>query len=222
MGSSANSPHWPPLVVVGLTGGIASGKSTVARMFAELGATVLDADDEGRAAVEPGEPALAELIAAFGSEYLTPAGRLDRPALGRRVFSDGKALQILNRITHPRIAERLRTRLKGLADAARNGEAGPPNDARVVIVEAAVLIEAGWAILMDKIVVTQSQHSTQVSRLIARSGLTAAQAEARVRSQIPSSTRLRHADFVLDGELSLSETREQVRSLWTHLRRLAT
>lgn len=220
MPSSQPPLKWPPLLVVGLTGGIASGKSTMARMFGELGATVLNADDEGRAVVEPGEPALAELIAAFGLEYLTREGRLDRRALGAHVFSNPGGLQTLNRITHPRISARLRARLADLAQAAQRKIPDAGGAARIVVIEAAVLIEAGWNHLMDKIVVVQTQHSTQVSRLIAGPGLSAAEAEARVRSQIPLAARLRYADFILSGELPLSETHDHVCSLWTELRHL--
>ena len=218
MAAGTSPLKWPPLLVVGLTGGIASGKSTVARMFGELGATVLNADDEGREVVEPGEPALAELRAAFGPEYLTAEGRLNRKALGARVFGDPDALQTLNRITHPRIAARLRARLADLAQASRRGRLPVSHDVSIVVIEAAVLIEAGWNLLVDKIVVTQTQHSTQLSRLMAGPGFTAEEAEARVRSQIPLSTRLRYADFVVNGELTLPETREQVALLWTELR----
>jgi dephospho-CoA kinase len=208
-----NPGLWPPLVVAGLTGGIASGKTTVARMLAGLGATVLNADEEGRAVVEPGEPALAEITAAFGVEHLLPDGRLDRKATAERIFSSRRDREILNRITHPRIGERLRATLRQLA-------ARPPR-ARVVVVEAAVLIEAGWESVVDRIIVVRAQHSTQIARLMAGQGLSREQAEARVRSQLPLGRRLRHANYVIDGEAPLSETHSQVRAVWDDLRRFA-
>lgn len=202
---------WPPLLVIGLTGGIASGKSTVARMFADLGAAVLNADDEGRAVAEPGEAALAEIVAAFGREYLLPDGRLDRRALGDRIFHARRDREILNRITHPRIGERLCHKLRKLA----RDTPSPP----LVVVEAAVLIEAGWGPLVDKIIVVTAQHSTQVARLMAGFGMTALQAEARVHAQLPLRKRLRYADYRVRGDAPLSETHAQVSALWKDLLR---
>jgi dephospho-CoA kinase len=204
---------WPPLVVAGLTGGIASGKSTVAAMFAAHGAILLNADDEGRAAVQPGEPALAELVAAFGPAVLLPDGSLNRPAVGERAFGAPAALRTLNRITHPRIWEQLN---KKLLDIATNPPVPP-----VVVVEAAILIEAGWAPLTDRIVVVVAQHSTQTARLMAKHGLTARQAEDRIHAQLPTQRRLRYADYPVDGEAPLSVTQQQVAVIWNDLVRLS-
>jgi dephospho-CoA kinase len=201
--------RWPPLVVVGLTGGIASGKSTVAGMFGALGARVLDADQVGRDVVVPGRPALAELVAAFGSAVLLPDGQLDRRAVADRVFGSAAELSRLNRITHPRIGWELNKKLLVLATEKPD----PP----VVVLEAAVLVEAGWYHLVDRIVVVVAQHSTQVARLMAVNGLDAAQAEARVRAQLPLRARLRFADHWVDGESSLSETQQQVALIWEDL-----
>lgn len=194
--------RWPPLVVVGLTGGIASGKSTVAAFFAETGATVLNADHEGHACIAAGEPALAELISAFGSEYLLTSGELNRPALGQRIFATPADRATLNRITHPRIAGRLRAKLRALA-------AAPPSPP-LVVVEAALLLEARWTQLVDKIVVVDTQPKTQVSRLTARLGLEPHQAEARLRAQTSRERRLQAADYVIAGEGALATTRERV------------
>ncbi len=207
------TPRWPPLLVAGLTGGIASGKTTVAGMFRALGAHVIHADDEGREVVTPGEPALAEVTAAFGAEYLLADGSLDRRRLGDRVFSRPAELRRLNRITHPRIRERVCKKLRKLAV-----ETTCPT---VVILEAAILIEAGWADEVDRIIVVAAQPSTQVARLMAGSKLSRAQAEARVRSQLPLQTRLRHADFRIDGEVPLTETVDQVSAVWAALTGLA-
>ena len=205
-----HAPAWPPLTVVGLTGGIASGKTTVAGMFAELGALILNADDEGRAVMEPGEPALAEAIACFGRGCLRGDGRLDRQALGDRVFSNAAERRILNRITHPRIARRLRGKLLEISSRAKENT--------VVVVEAALLLEADWAKLVDKIVVIATQQSTQVARLMSRSKLSLPQAQARVTAQMPLRQKLRYADYRLDGETPPAVTRQQVAAVWHELR----
>ena len=208
-------PHqWPPLRVLGLTGGIASGKSTFAAWFAECGAEVIDADAVGREIVAPGEPALAELAAAFGPEVLLADGSLDRQAVGRRVFARAKDLAALNAITHPRIAARLESRLRALQARKRP---------MVVVIEAAVLLEARWERWVDAVAVVRAQPSTQVARLIGGRGYSPSDADARVRSQLPLEERLKAADFVLDGEATAEAAVRQVQSLVGHpLLRLAT
>ncbi len=201
--------NWPPLLVVGLTGGIASGKTTVAGMFRDLGATVLNADHLGKEIVNPGEPALAELVLAFGTDFLKSNGQLDRRALGQRVFSSRRDLQKLNRVTHPRIAHLLARQLTTLART-------PPTPA-IVVVEAAVLIEAGWAPLVDRIIVVTVQQTEQAARLIAGSGLTADQAWSRIRSQLPVRERLRYADHRISNSGSLNDTALQVAGVWQQL-----
>jgi dephospho-CoA kinase len=205
--------RWPPLVVAGLTGGIASGKSTVAALFAELGAVVLNADDEGRACVQDGEPALAEVVAAFGPEFLREDGALDRAALATRIFASRADRETLNRITHPRIAQQLGAKLAALARR--------PPPSRIVVVEAAVLVEAGWTALVDRIIVVMSEHSTQVQRLMGKLGLSVPQAEARVLAQLSSQERLRAADYRISGEAALEDTRRQVADVWRDLTRRA-
>lgn len=204
---------WPPLLVIGLTGGIASGKSTASRMLKSLGAEIIDADQIGRDIVEPGQPALAEVIAAFGSQYLLPDGTLDRRALGALVFTDARARKNLNRLMFPRIRANLEKQLLSL-------QRRPPR-AQIVVVEAAVLVEAEWTESVDRVVVIRAQQSTQVARLIAERGLTPAAAEARIRSQVPLSRRLRAADEVLNGDQSLESLQEDVRRLWERWTELA-
>lgn len=178
-------------------------------MLAELGATVLNADRVGHEVIAAGEPALAEIVTEFGAELLREDGELDRRKLGRRVFKDSKALAALNRITHPRIRRRLEERLEALASH-------PPRPP-IVALEAALLIEAGWASMVDRMVVVVVQPSTQEQRLIAGSGLSQAEARARLRAQVPASRRLRYADYPLNGELPLSELRSQVTAVWQDL-----
>ena len=206
MQPAAKPRIWPPLYVIGLTGGIASGKSTVSRMLRDLGAEIIDADRIGHEVVEPGRPALAEVISAFGPEYLLSDGNQDRSRLGALVFSDSGARSTLNRIMHPRIRAGLEERLKAL-------QRRPPRS-RIVVIEAAVLIEAKWTDGVDRVVAISAQQSTQVARLIAERGLTLAAAEARIRSQIPLSRRLQAADEVLNGEQSLEALRGDVRRRW--------
>ncbi|HEU4754474.1 MAG TPA: dephospho-CoA kinase, partial [Armatimonadota bacterium] len=180
--------------------------STVAGMFAELGATVIDADREGHAVLAPGEPALAEVVAHFGGDVLRSDGTLDRPRLAEQVFGSPPELRRLNRITHPRIAQRIRARLEALQQH--------PPDPPIILLEAALLVEAGWQALVDKTLVITAQPSTQTGRLIAGPGLSRAQAEARIRAQFPMSRKLRVADYRLSGEIPLAETRRQVLPLW--------
>lgn len=201
--------RWPPLIVAGLTGGIASGKTTVARLFAERGAVVLNADEMGHQAIAPGEPALAELVAAFGPEYLLPDGRLDRAALGHRVFASRRDRETLNRITHPRITKKLLKNFELLANT--------PSSKLVVVVEAALLVEAGWSQFVDEIIVVTAQHSTQVRRLMARSGLSDPEAVARVRAQLSTRERLRHATYRVSGEASPQETLSAVDAILVSL-----
>jgi dephospho-CoA kinase len=208
-----DSLRWRPLVVAGLTGGIASGKSTFARALASEGAVVISADDLGREVVAPGEPALAEIVAHFGRSYLLADGTLDRRALAERVFGCAADLAALNRITHPRIRRRLEGRV-------REAQRRPPAS-RVVVVEAAILIEAGWQTAVDRVIVVTVQPSTQVRRLTAGFGLTEEAARARLAAQLSDAGRLRHADFRVDGEGSPVETAEQAAALMSALRRLA-
>jgi dephospho-CoA kinase len=201
---------WPPLLVVGLTGGIASGKTTVAGFFAELGATVINADHEGHAVLAPGEPAVAELVAHFGPVVLREDGSVDRRKLGERVFASAADRAILNRISHPRITARVRKALERLQER-------PPSPP-IVVIEAALLVEAGWQSLVDKTLVIVAQPSTQVARLMAGPGMTLDQAEARLRAQLPLSRKLKAADLQINGEAPLGDVRRQVHSVWNGLR----
>lgn len=197
---------------MGLTGGIASGKSTVAGMFADRGAVVIDADRLGHAVLAPGEPGLAEVVAAFGSDYLQPDGSLDRIRLGMRIFGSKGERERLNRLSHPRIMLRLQKKLRDIETRSRL--------MTVVVVEAAVLLEAGWAPHFDQIVVVEAQPSSQVSRLTARAGLTSDQATERIRAQWSVRQRRRFAHFRISGDGALAHTRAQVDAVWVSLQSL--
>ena len=189
---------------VGLTGGIASGKSTVSRMLAEKGIPVIDADAIAREVVEPGSEGLAEVAGAFGPGVLTPKGRLDRARLGERIFSDGAERRKLESILHPRIIGEQDRRLDGLE---RRGEAP------FAVVDAALMIESGGYRRFDVLVVVDCPEAQQIERLRARNGLDAAAAAARIKAQMPLSEKVKLADRVIDNGGSVLETRALVDSL---------
>ncbi len=193
---------------IGLTGGIASGKSTVANLFAELGATIIDTDVIAREIVEPGQPALQEIATAFGEEMLQPDGRLDRKALRDRVFADTEDLQRLEAITHPRIrAETLR----------QASEAGGPYQLIVV----PLLVQSPLREAVDRILVVDCQEQTQIERLMARDADSETQARRILAAQASRSERLAIADDVVANDGSLQDTRRQVAALHEIYRSLA-
>lgn len=189
----------------GLTGGIASGKSTVSAMLRELGAEVLDADVLAREAVAPGTPGLAEVAQRF--PFAVVDGALDRAKLGEWIFSRPQERTALNAIVHPRIQELTLQRMEALE--AR----GVP----VVFYDAALLIENGLHHLMDGVIVVSAPREAQVQRLMARNGLTREQAEARLASQLPLEEKVKHATIVIDNGGTLEDTRAQVERAWKSL-----
>ncbi len=194
---------------VGLTGGIGSGKSEVARRLASYGAVVIDADAVAREVVEPGTPGLAEIAAAFGPAVLRPDGRLDREAMARLVFSDGELREKLNAIVHPRVGERM----AALEQAAPVGS--------VLVLDVPLLAENGLAGGFDVVVVVDSSPHAQVDRLVRLRGMTRQQAEARIAAQASRQQRLAIADVVIDNSGSRAELDRQVGDLWAELRRRA-
>ncbi|MDW8251084.1 MAG: dephospho-CoA kinase, partial [Myxococcales bacterium] len=182
-------------LVFGLTGGIASGKSTVGRRFAQRGVPVLDADQIAREIVEPGTPGLAALVKAFGPGILLPSGELDRKALAARVFHDPSQRAILNAITHPRI------RAATYEAVARLADQGEP----LVCYEAALLIENGLAEAFRPLIVVATSEAEQLRRTQERDGATEEEARARVASQMPLAEKIRQADWVIPNEGTLEE-----------------
>lgn len=180
--------------IVGLTGGIGSGKSTVAHRLGELGAAIVDADKLGHGAYLPGGPAYDDVVAAFGREVVAPDGSIDRKALGARVFADPAALARLNAIVHPRIAEGIRVEIARL----RGGDPRKP-----IVVEAAVLLEAGWQTLVDEVWVVVAPPAIAIPRLVASRGLTPEDATKRIAAQLSNEERTRAADRVIVNEGSL-------------------
>ncbi len=204
---AAAEPPQPRGRVVGLTGGIASGKSSVSRMLAGLGAKVVDADLLARQIVEPGRLAFRAIVRAFGPGVVAADGTLDRKALGRIVFADESKRRELNRITHGRINRAAR------AEIRRALAAGSP----LVVYDAALIVENRWQKQLDALIVVSVPEQVQLARLMGRDGLERAAAEQRIRSQLPLAERLAVADFVIDNSGSLEQTRAQVERLWPRL-----
>lgn len=187
---------------IGLTGGIGSGKSTVARLLVERGAVLVDADRLAREVVEPGTPGLAAVVEAFGDGVLTPEGALDRPALAAVVFEDGAQRALLDGIVHPLV----RARAAELVAAA-------PADA-VVVQDVPLLVETGQAGSYDLVLVVQTERETRVARLVGR-GLAEADARARIASQATDERRAAVADVVLSNDGDEEQLAEQVARFWT-------
>jgi dephospho-CoA kinase len=198
--------------LIGLTGGIASGKSTVGKRLAELGAVVVDADQLAREVVEPGTPALADIARVFGPSVIAPDGSLNRPALGAIIFSDAAKREQLNAITHPAIWRRGN-------ELFAEAEARDPDV--VIVYDVPLLAEAAAdrPMQFDRIVVVQADTETRINRLVELRGMSRDEAEGRLRAQASDDERLRIADVVIDSNGTLEHTREQVDSLWAELRR---
>ncbi|MEW6279412.1 MAG: dephospho-CoA kinase [Candidatus Eremiobacterota bacterium] len=188
---------------LGLTGGIASGKSTVAERLRQHGAVLLDADQVSRDLTKPGSPVLAELAASFGAEILRPDGSLDRPRLGRIAFADPSNLARLNSITHPPIWKEIHHRL---------GELSRHNP--VVVLMAPLLLEHGGEGCVDQVWVVHVSPQAQLDRLVQRDGLSEQAARERVQAQMAPAERLKRADVVIDNSGPLQETLGQVDAAW--------
>jgi dephospho-CoA kinase len=202
--------------VIGLTGGIASGKSTVSGFLRELGATIIDVDKVWHGALKPDTELGRGVVAAFGKDILTPNGGIDRKRLGEIVFASPEALARLNNIMHPWMYKTVKAKLE---QQRRQG-------VRVVVLEAPLLIDvplslrAGKPSLLDEVDevwVTVAPESVVLKRMKEKSGMPEEQALARIRSQLPSEERLKHADVVIDTDCRLDELRAKVKELWSKL-----
>ena len=192
------------MIRVGLTGGIGSGKSTVAGFLADRGALVIDADLIARQVVEPGEPALAEIEQRFGTEVIAPDGSLDRGALAAIVFHDTSALSELNAITHPRIAQRTAELIEAASDDA------------VVVYDVPLLVENGLTEGWDFVIVVEADREVRVRRLIER-GLDESDIEARMSRQATDEQRRAVADIVIDNSRDLHGLEQQVGAAWSQI-----
>lgn len=191
-------------LLIGLTGNIATGKSAVAGMLAELGAEVVDADEVAHEVMRAGSPVHAQIVAAFGPEVLAPDGEIDRRRLGAIVFADSAALARLEAIVHPAV----------IAEVGRRIVA---SNAPAVVVEAIKLIESGMAESCDSVWVTTCRPDQQIRRLMAGRKMSRAEAEQRVQAQPPQEAKTARADVVIDTGGTLAQTRAQVRAAWERL-----
>ena len=187
---------------VGLTGGIAAGKSAVARQLAELGAVLIDADAIARSVVNPGSPGLAEVAEAFGPGMLTKAGELNRPALGALVFADATAREKLNSIVHPRVR----------AEAARQRAAAPAD--AVIVQDIPLLVETGQGSDFDLVIVVAAPLDERLRRMVEDRGMDEADARARIDAQATDAQRAAVADIVINNSGTLAQLRQQVTEIW--------
>ena len=193
--------------VIGLTGGIGSGKSTVSKFLAELGAVIIDADKVGHEALKLGTEVWREVVAAFGRQILTPDGDINREKLGEIVFRNPESLLRLNQIMHPRMHDMVKTQLEGY----RKQGVG------VVVLEAPLLIEANWTSLVNEVWVTVASESTVLRRLKEKFELSEPESLARIHSQLPSEEKVKHADVIINTDCALGELRAKVEELWQGL-----
>jgi dephospho-CoA kinase len=193
-----------PFLLVGLTGGIASGKSTVSRQLVALGCRLVDADVLAREVVAPEAPAWRAIVEAFGPGVLQPDGQLDRKRLGAIVFADPARRRALEAITHPAIAARRRAILEAWVAEGFDG---------LVVQDTPLLIEVGAAASVDRVLVAYADPAVQVERLMRRDGLDRAEAERRIASQMPLADKVRRAHYVVDTSGTPEETAAQVRAV---------
>lgn len=203
---SIPAPGGPPRLI-GVTGGIAAGKTTVTRLLLELGGAVIDADLLAREVTATGSAALAQIAASFGDEVIAGDGSLNRARLAQIVFDDPAARRRLEAITHPAIASAARQRAAALGAQGHS----------VVFYEAALLVETGRHNELDGLVVVTAEERQRVERLMTRSGLTREEAQKRLAAQLPQAVKVQAADFVIDNSGALEQTRAQVEALWEQL-----
>lgn len=192
------------MLKVGLTGGMGSGKSTVARRFAELGAAIIDADQIARDVVEPGEPALAELAEAFGEGILLDDGSLNRGELAKRAFVSAEKTELLNSITHPRIEQRTEEQFNAAGDA-------------IIVFDSPLLIEMGQSDAQDLVVVVHTPVEVRLDRLVESRGVDREDAKQRIAKQISDDKRLQFADVVLENSGTEEELLHQVDRIWERI-----
>ncbi len=197
----------PKTVVIGLTGNFGTGKTTVSQMLARLGAAVINADELGHEFLKPGTETYRDIISALGTSFLTKEGEIDRHKLAQLVFSSPEKLATLNRIMHPRMYRVAEQKIAGYRQQG----------VKAVVLEAALLIEAGWTPLVDKVWVTVSPEETIVQRLKKARGLYEEQILARLSQQMPSEEKAKHADVVINTDCPLEELEARVTALWQEL-----
>lgn len=194
-------------MVIGLTGGIASGKSTVSAKLKELGAVVIDADLLARDVVRKGEMAYNRIVQCFGADILLPNGEINRKKLGSIVFSDKEKLALLNSITHPEIINRIKKRIRELK----------AEGIKVIVLDAAILIEMGLHKYVDSVWVVTVDRDTQIKRLIERDKFDYREAENRINSQFSNEVRKKYADVIIDNNRPIEEVRKRLEELWNNI-----
>ena len=192
------------MIVIGLTGGIGTGKSEVARILEELGAVIIDADQVGHEAYTPHSATWSEVVAAFGPDILGDNQEIDRRKLGSIVFSDPAQLERLNGIMHPQMARMVSEKVENFRTSGK----------RVVVVEAAVLFEAGWDRLVDEGWSSSAPEDTVVARLMSRNGMAEQEARNRINSQMSASERARRSQAIVDNSGDIDHLESVVRNLW--------
>lgn len=197
--------------VIGLTGGIASGKSTVSAILTDLGVPIIDADQVSREIVEPGEAAYNEIRQVFGEDVIAADGNLDRVMLGQLVFNDQSLRKKLNHITHPRVNERFQEKMKELEGKAE-----------IVVWDVALLFESGMYQHVDEVWLVWVDVETQVCRLMERNGYSREEALARMRSQMPLEEKMKRADRLIDNRGTVEETRSTVTRFYKQLSSILT
>jgi len=200
------------MLIVGLTGGVASGKTAISRILSEEGAYIIDADQIARELIQPHTPARNELIKVFGKEILGKDGSIHRKKLAAFVFSDPRKRDLLNQIIHPRIKEEMNRRAK---------EIGQKDPGAIVVIDAALLVELGDHQEMDKLIVVTSTERQQIERLKEREGACEEEARNILSSQMALEEKLKVADFVIRNEGSLEETRRVAKEVFQELKRIA-
>lgn len=191
-------------MVIGLTGGIASGKSTVSAKLKALGAAIIDVDISARGVVSKGEIAYNKIVHQFGSDILLPSGEINRKMLGSIVFSDKEKLALLNSITHPEIIERVKLQVEELQKRGT----------KVIVVDAAILIEMGLHRYVDQVWVVVVDRATQIKRLIERDKFAYHDAVSRINSQFTNEERIKYADVVIDNNKPIEEVGRTIEELW--------
>ena len=194
--------------VIGLTGGMGSGKSTVSQLLAEFGAVVIDADKVGHEAYQHGTKTWQELVAAFGEQIVAADGSIDRKKLGVIVFGSPEQLARLNRIVHPRMFEMMQERIQQYRQQS----------VKVVVLDAAILFEANWTPLVEEVWVVVASEAAVVARARARTGLPEEQIRSRLRSQMPVEDKIKRADVVIRNEGTVEDLRKQVEGLWARIK----
>jgi len=197
------------VLLVGLTGGVASGKSIVAQMLVELGAHLIDTDQLARKVVEPDRPAWRDIVARWGEGILNEDRSINRGKLAQIIFSNPKARKELEGMTHPRIDEEVKRLVEEL-EYADNGRG-------IIIIDIPLLYEVNWQDKVDLVMVVYADEDTQIERLLKRRGMTREEAQARLNSQIPLSEKVKYADFVIDNSGPMQRTKDQVKEIFGKL-----